>query len=330
MSPEARDRLFGAQHAFDHPVTLAITLAVVVLLAIAPLVIKLMPIDAATKKELWPRYRSRLLLAPLMLAAILLGAAWTILCVGVLSLACYREYARATGLFREKTVSFMVVCGILAITFAVLDHWYNLFVALAPTTVSLIAIIAILADRPKGYIQRVALGVLGFLLFGACLGHLGYFANDARYRPVLLLILLAVELNDVFAFAVGKTFGRRQLVPNTSPNKTIAGAVGALVLTTSLVLCVAPLVFAGTVVAGWGHALVLGVMISVLAQFGDLMLSSVKRDVGIKDMATAIPGFGGLCDRFDGVILVAPAVFHYLDFVAGVGVNETPRLFTGG
>src|SRR5262249_20685928 len=153
-----------------------------------------------------------------LLAPILLGAAWTILGVGALSLLCYREYAHATGLFREKVISLVVVLGILAVTFTVLDHWYRLFVALTPFTVGLIAASAILRDQPKGYIQRVALGVLGFVLFGTCLGHLGYLANDPGYRPVLILVFLSVELNDVFAFVVGRTLGRRKLAPNTSPN----------------------------------------------------------------------------------------------------------------
>jgi phosphatidate cytidylyltransferase len=253
-----------------------------------------------------------------------------ILAVGILSLLCYREYARATGLFREKAVSLLVVLGILALTFTELDHWYGLFVALPPFTFGLIAVGAMLRDRPHGYIQRVALGVLGFAVFGSGLGHLGYLANDRNYRPMLILILLSVELNDIFAFIVGKTLGKRKLAPNTSPNKTVAGAVGALVLTTLLVAGVGWFVFEGTVLASPVHLVTLGVLISVLGQLGDLMMSSIKRDLGIKDMAATIPGHGGLLDRFDSVILVAPAVFHYINYFVGVGTDEPPRVLTGG
>ena len=75
-------------------------------------------------------------------------------------------------MFREQTISFMVVLGILVIMFAVADHGYHFFVAVPPLTVASIAAVAILADRPKGYIQRVALGSLSYLLFGCALGHL--------------------------------------------------------------------------------------------------------------------------------------------------------------
>jgi phosphatidate cytidylyltransferase len=334
MSPEARERLFGAGHAFDHPVTLVVTLTVASLLLLTPVVIWLLVrlgrIDTKLRAELMLRYWSWVVLTPLILVPILLGAAWTILGIGILSLWCYREYARATGLFREKAVSLVAVLGILAVTFTELDHWYGLFVALVPFTVGVIAIVAILRDQPQGYIQRVALGVLGFVLFGSCLGHLGYLANDWNYRPMLILVFLSVELNDVFAFIVGKTLGRRKLAPNTSPKKTIAGAVGALVLTTLLVTGVGGLVFQGTALATLVHLVILGILVSVLGQFGDLMLSSIKRDLGIKDMAATIPGHGGLLDRFDSMILVAPAVFHYINYFVGVGTDQVPHVLTGG
>lgn len=100
-----------------------------------------------------------------------------------------------------------------------------------PLTASAIVIFALFADEPKGYIQRVALGLLAFMLFGDCLGHFSYFANDRLGPPIQLAILLCVELNDVFAYCTGKMFGRRKLAPQTSPNKTIGGALGALILT---------------------------------------------------------------------------------------------------
>lgn len=334
MRPESRDRLFGLSHAFDSEVTLVVTCLVGSLLALAPVVIwglaRLGRIDHKLKKELTTRYLSWLVITPLILVPILLGAAWTILGIAILSLLCYREYARATGLFRDKAISAVVVVGILARSFAELDHWYRLFVALVPFTVGMIAIVAILRDKPEGYIQRVALGVLGYLLFGSCLGHLGYLANDLNYRPVLIMIFLSVELNDVFAFITGKLFGKRKLAPNTSPKKTVAGSVGALILTTLLVMALGSMVFRGTRLAGHGFLAFMGILISILGQFGDLMLSSIKRDLGIKDMAATIPGHGGLLDRFDSIILVAPGVFHFINYFIGVGVDQVPHIFTGG
>jgi phosphatidate cytidylyltransferase len=334
VSPAARQRLIGVGHAFDHPATLPLVAGIASVLVVAPLVILLLtrarPVPETLRRELWQRYLSWLVLTALMLAPILLGAAWTIAGVLALSLLCYREYARATGLFREQLISLLVVVGIAALAFAALDNWYHLYVALVPLTVALIAAAAVLADRPRGYIQRVGLGVFGFLLFGSCLGHLGLLADDADYRPVLILVLLAVELNDVFAFVSGKLFGRRKLAPNTSPNKTVGGALGALVLTTLLVVGLGRLVFAGTDLASVGHLVALGLFISAAGQLGDLMLSSIKRDIGIKDMGVTIPGHGGLLDRFNSLILAAPVVFHYVKYVNDVGAGQPARILTGG
>ncbi len=316
MSQATRDRLFGWDHAFDHPVSVWIVAAVGAMLLVTPLILIGMgaagKLTDSSRKELWTRYLSWLVLVPLMGGPVLLGAAWTIAGVGVLSLLCYREFARATGLFRERLVSAVVVVGILLVTLSVADHWYDFFVALFPLTVVLIAAVAIVEDRPRGYIQRTALGVFAFAFFGSCYGHLGYFANDAAYRPLVLMLLLTVELNDVFAYISGRLFGRRKLAPNTSPRKTWAGSIGAVVLTTPLVAVLGHYVLRGTPTDHWLHLTALGLIVSVGGQFGDLMLSSIKRDVGIKDFAATFPGHGGLLDRFDSLILVAPAVFHYV------------------
>jgi phosphatidate cytidylyltransferase len=333
MSNATWQRLFGFQHAFDDPVTVALTIAIVALFLLAPVAILAVmrgaKVSGERTKELWDRYRSWIWLTLCILIPILAGAFWTILAVATLSFLCYREYARITGLFRERTISFIVVVGILLITFSVLDNWYPLFVALFPLTVALIAIGGLIPDQPKGYIQRVGLGVLGFALFGTALGHLGYMANDWNYRPILLLIIFAVELNDIFAYICGHLFGHRNFVPNTSPNKTVGGALGAIVLTTPLFAVGAHFVWFGTALDTPVRLLGLGIIVSVVGQFGDLMLSSIKRDLGLKDTAKLIPGHGGILDRFDSLILVAPAVFHYVNYFVGFGAEQSQQIFSG-
>lgn len=329
MNETTRQRLFGFRHAFDDEVTTVLTIIVVALLLLAPVILAFLgpTTKPEKKKELWDRYRSWIWLALCILVPILAGAFWTVLAVAILSFLCYREYARITGLFRERTISFIVVIGILLITFSNLDNWYRLFLALFPLTVALIATGGLIADQPKGYIQRVGLGVLGFSLFGCALGHLGYIANDWNYRPMLLLIICAVELNDIFAYICGHLFGKRKFVPNTSPNKTVGGALGAVVLTTPTVAVVAHFIWSNTNLDSWPRLIGLGIIVSVVGQFGDLMLSSVKRDLGLKDTSKLIPGHGGLLDRFDSLILVAPAVFHYVGYFVGFAAGQEQQIF---
>ncbi|MBC9205904.1 phosphatidate cytidylyltransferase [Roseomonas aerophila] len=320
--------------AFAHPVTVGIVAATGAVLLLAALVIGGMTLlgrgTPAFRRELWLRYGSWLVLLPLMFGPVLLGKAWTIGAVTILALLCLSEFARATGLFREYVTTAVVALGILAVNFAALDNWYRFFVALWPLTTVILLVATIPLDRPAGYIQRNALAIFAFMLLGVGLGHLGYMANDPGYRPLVLMLLAAIALNDVAAFTWGKLIGGRKLLPNTSPNKTVSGAVGALCTTTALVAFLGHLIFAGTAMDHWALLLFLGVLVSVAGQCGDLMLSSIKRDIGIKDMGAALPGHGGIMDRFNSLLLVAPAVFHLINYVVGIGEGQPTRVLTGG
>lgn len=332
MNPQSLTRLFDPTTVRDDRLTLLIVAGLAAAMALVPLVVtaaaKVGKINDKLRGDIMQRYKGWLFIVPLLVGPILLGAFWVITGIGLLSLFCYREYARATGLVREKWVSFLVVVGIVLVLLSVLDHWYGLFTALGPLVVTLIVALAVLQDRPPGYIQRTALAVFGFLLFGLCLAHLAYLGNDVRYRVYLLFVFIVVELNDIFAFCCGKTFGRRKLCPNTSPNKTLGGSLGALVLTTLLVVFFGRVVFADTALENVPRLVGLGILMSAAGQFGDLTLSSIKRDIGIKDMAATIPGHGGLLDRFDSILLAAPVFFHYVGFYVGFGLDQPEFVFT--
>jgi len=319
--------------AFAHPVTVWIVAATVGVVALAAAAIAALSATGRVRpdlrRELWLRLGSWCVLLPLMLGPVLAGREWTILAVTILALLCWREYARATGLFRERLLHGVVIVAILAVNFAALDHWYGFFVALWPLTASLLAVASIPLDRPSGYVQRVGLAVLGYMLFGAGLAHLGFLANDPHYRPLILMLLTAVALNDVAAFTCGKLIGGRKLLPATSPNKTISGAVGAVAITSTVVAILGATLFAGTPLGHWPWLLAFGALVSIAGQFGDLMLSSIKRDIGIKDMGVVLPGHGGILDRFNSLLLVSPAVFHLVHYAIGIGAGQPTRLITG-
>jgi len=318
-----------------HPVAFWIAAGIAAGLAVTPLIFLILDktgkLKPALRSDLWTRYKSWLVLAPLMVGPLLAGRLAAIIGVGVLSLACYREFARATGMFRYRAISAVVALGILLLTFAAADQWYGFFVALSSLTISLLVIIALFADEPKGYIQRVALGIFAFSLFGVCLGHYGYFANDkdGAGQAFLLAILLCVELNDVFAYCTGKMFGRRKLAPQTSPNKTIGGALGALILTSALFATLVHAIVHGSALDQPVHLVAMGMLLSLTGQWGDLVMSSIKRDLGVKDLGVTIPGHGGLLDRFDSLIFVGPAMFHYVNYFLGLGLDQPVRGITG-
>lgn len=131
------------------------------------------------------------------------------------------------------------------------------------------------------------------------------------YRELTWLVILAAFGTDIMAYFTGRAFGKHKLCPNLSPKKTVEGAVGGVI--GSAILCgvfgyfVMPDIFI--------HCIIIGVVGGIVSECGDLTASAFKRKMGIKDYGTLIPGHGGIMDRFDSVIFVAPAVYYYMIFV---------------
>jgi phosphatidate cytidylyltransferase len=332
VNPAARDRLVDPLGAFDQPATAVLLAVALAPLAAAPVVLRVL--RPVLPPDLWAdarrRYTGWLVVVPVMAAAVLFGAGAVIAGATVLSLLSFREFARVTGLFREKFICYLVVAGIAAAQFAALDNWYGLFTATFPLAIACVAGFAAAQDRPKGYLQRVALGAVAFGLFGSCLGHLSFLATDADYRPRLAVVLIAVGFWDVARYAVGKAVGGPKLSPNTSPERTISGAVGGAAVVVGFVMAAGWWVFEGTGLHYPGRLAGFGLLIAVAAQLGDLMLAAIKKDAGVGHLDPLIPGHGGLLDRFDSLILVAPVAFHVIHFFAGVGAGQPTRVFTGG
>lgn len=120
----------------------------------------------------------------------------------------------------------------------------------------------------------------------------------------LTVAVTSVWACDIAAYFVGKYLGKRKLAEDISPHKTVEGAIAGIVAAVA-----APAVFAAAGLLPVVQALVLGILVGVFAQVGDLIASTLKREVGIKDYSRTIPGHGGILDRFDGLFFVAPFVY---------------------
>jgi phosphatidate cytidylyltransferase len=273
-------------------------------------------------RELWLRYASWLAIAAAVLGTLAWSrTAWIVL-VGMLSLAAFREYARAVGLWREPGFRAVVYAAIVAIHACVWwpyedgtpgAGWYGLFMAMPVYATLAVLVVPIVRDRFEHMAQAVCLSLFGVTYLGWMLAHLGYLVNLPNGVGLVLLLLVLVSLHDVAAFVVGKVAGRHPLRPALSPRKTWEGMLGAI----TVVVLVAQML--GWLVPGYPrlHLLALGLLVGAGATLGDLALSTIKRDVGIKDWGTALPGHGGLLDRINSLIFTAPICFHYARFFLG-------------
>ena len=269
----------------------------------------------------WRTYRSWLIMIPVVLGVVWLGRVATVLGVALVSIVSFKEFARATGLYRDWWMTIAVYTGIVGLAVCTLvpdpttgePGWYGLFMALPVYVVNAILAIPIVRNVAKGQLQRVALAILGFVYLGWMFSHVGYLANSAHAYGYLLYLFFAVEGNDIAAFLAGKLIGHRRLRAEISPNKTLGGSIGALAFSLAL-----PWLLRGTLPHFGPAELVLtGLIVGIGGQLGDLAISFIKRDLGVKDMGALLPGHGGLLDRVDSLIFVGPLFFHMVRWLVG-------------
>ena len=274
--------------------------------------------------SLWLTYRSWLVMAPLILGCVFAGRVAVIVFTCLLAGWGLKEFARATGLYGDWWMTGAVYLGIVAVGVTSLvsqpqgeepgHGWYGLFIALPVYAVALILLIPILRNKVQGQLQYMSLAIVGFIYIGWMFGHLAFLANATNAYGYLLYILFATEINDVAAFTCGKLFGKRQFRSNISPKKTWGGALGALAVSMAL-----PWVLRFSFPHfGTTQLILTGLIVGIGGQLGDLAISVIKRDIGIKDMGAVIPGHGGILDRIDSLIYVAPLFFHMAGYFYGL------------
>ncbi len=308
--------------AISNDIFLTYVMVIVGLLAVAGLLLGLMTALGKNVSSVWRTYRGWLVMVPLVLGTILLGRTATIVGVTLLAMFGFKEFARATGLYEDWWLTGLVYLAIVVLGVASfvsdprLDFpgWFGLFITLPAYVAAAILLVPILRNRSKGQLQQVALAIVGFLYFGWMFSHLGFLANTNYAYGYILYLVFAVEINDIAAFTCGKLFGKHKLRENISPNKTIEGAIGAIFVS---LLVPWMLWFSFPHFEPWDLVLV-GLIVGIGGQLGDLVISYIKRDIGIKDMGVLIQGHGGILDRIDSMIFVAPIFFHVIRWVHGI------------
>ncbi len=247
-------------------------------------------------------------LLPLLLAVTLYESGWPFFAfIGVVVVLCAHEYARMffTG-FRDRAASLtLTLCAFLA-------------GSLLPPVASLPALMLVVAaalfhvfpgEATPGDKARdaamLALGAVYIGGFSSCLPRLQALP-DGRHWVLLGLVIVAG--NDTAAYFAGRAFGRRKLAPHLSPKKTVEGAIGGM--TASLLFGTAYAHFFLPAVPPW-YALVVSGLAGAAGMAGDLFESLLKRAAGVKDSGTVIPGHGGMFDRADSIVPVAPLLYLF-------------------
>ena len=274
-------------------------------------------------REFNQRIRSWWIMVALFVLAVTIDWRLTLVFLALLSYLALKEFYTLVHLrLADRRAILLAYFAILAQYTLVYIEWYGLFVVFIPVYMFVILpfrlVLAGDTERFTTSMGKLHWGLMAFV-FG--LSHLAFFLVldlDPAYRSLsggrglLFYVVFLAEFNDVLQYLFGKTLGRHKMVPKISPGKTWEGFLGGLISTSILAVLLRFLT-----PMDWLFAAVAGLLIACLGPAGDVVISAIKRDVGVKDSGTAIPGHGGILDRVDSLCFSVPVFFHYVRYFYG-------------
>lgn len=302
------------RNPFDNPLLEPTAIRIAGLLALAAVLILVVERGSMAhyrESVLFQRVSSWAVMAPVFAISVFTGGVVALALVAFMSVQGIREYGRLVRLERTYRAA-LFSYGILALVVTgYFGHRFFLFLPLGFFGVATLIPMFRMAKGgrdPGGELIQVAASMLGYLWIPLFLSFF-ILIGRTEARPVALLLIfgLSVALSDVLAFTVGKVAGGPKLAPNVSPNKTWSGVAGGV---------------AGSYLAFWlmGFAIPpewsavtrwsLPLVIALGAVWGDLVESLVKRGFHTKDAGDMLPGFGGLLDRIDSLLLAMPLGYY--------------------
>ena len=196
--------------------------------------------------------------------------------------------------------------------------WYNMFIVFVPVWMFLFfpALMALRGDT-TGFLRAVGTLSWGLMLTVFCLSHMAMLlVFGANHNPIaggvglLFFLVVLTQFNDVAQYTWGKLLGRNKVTPKVSPKKTWEGLIGGVLTTVLLAALIGPYLTPMDYV--WSG--LAGGVLAVAGFLGDITISAVKRDLGVKDTGGLIPGHGGILDRVDSLTYAAPAFFHFFRY----------------
>lgn len=268
-------------------------------------------------RELRLRIKTWWLIVAVFAAAVLFNRTVSVLVLAFVSFMAFKEYLSLVPTRRaDHRVLFWAYFAIPIQFYWVWIAWYGLFIIFIPVFVFLfLPMRMILIGETSGFLRAIGTLQWGLMITVFSLSHAAYMlVLPANVNPaggsmgLLIYLVFLTEFNDVAQYIWGKSFGKRKIVPKVSPNKTVAGFLGGVLTTTALATILAPFLTPLTQIEALGAGGIIG-----LAGFvGDVTISALKRDLGVKDSGSLLPGHGGILDRLDSLTYTAPLFFHYV------------------
>lgn len=257
----------------------------------------------------WTRLGSGIVLMALMIALAVFGGIPMFVAITLISVIGLYELYRTVGM--EKTIPGVIgyLAGIgIDLAMKYCKDYYLMVLLIGFILIMACYVIA----YPKFNAEQITMLIFG-LVYVTTMMSFVFQVRDIKEQGNLLfwLIFIGAWGSDTCAYCVGKLFGKHKMPSKLSPNKTIEGCVGGVLGAALIGFVYAIVLFKDNQTYWWGFALI-GAVASVISQIGDLTASAIKRNHDIKDYGKLIPGHGGILDRFDSIIFVAPVVYYLM------------------
>ncbi len=273
--------------------------------------------------ELSARVKTWWLMAGVFTLALVLSRRASIVFFALVSFLALKEYLSLIPTRRaDRRVLFWVYLSIPVQYYWVWDEWYGLFIIFIPIYMFLLVPLRmIIVGETEGFLRAVGTIHWGLMTTVFSLSHAAFLLvlrlpQDPEALPgpgLVLALVFLTQFNDVAQFLWGKSLGRHKAVPTVSPGKTLEGLLGGVATTVVLAWLLAPwLTPLGTL-----QAVIAGLVIGISGFIGDVVISAVKRDIGVKDSGSVLPGHGGILDRLDSLTYTAPLFFHFIYYTYG-------------
>ncbi|MDH3968457.1 MAG: phosphatidate cytidylyltransferase [Rhodospirillales bacterium] len=266
--------------------------------------------------ELVLRVKSWWLMVSLFSLALVFSRGAALVLFGLISFLALKEYLSLIPTRRaDRRVLFWAYLAIPVQFLWVFMEWYGMFIIFVPVYMFLgLAFRMVIGGVTQGFLRAAGMLHWGLMVTLFSLSHVAYLlALPAEGNPpaggpgLLLFLVVATEANDVFQYLWGRGLGRHKVIPSVSPNKTWEGLIGGV----STTILLAALLSVWLTPFSWPYALAAGLIIGLGGFCGDVTISAVKRDLGVKDSGSLLPGHGGILDRVDSLAFTAPLFFHF-------------------
>ena len=220
-------------------------------------------------------------------------------------------------MLKNKKTYINLPVGLTAVLMIIVNSYFS-FLKFYQITLIIILVLTLyeLFRNNESAIHNIGSTLFGILYLGVfpstIIGLREYFygGNYLIGGYFIISILVTIWVCDSAAFFIGTAIGKHKLFPRVSPNKSWEGAIAGFVFSVAA-MAIAKIVILD--IFSWTDTILIGILIGIFGQVGDLIESLIKRDAGVKDSSSIIPGHGGVFDRFDSLLFIAPVIYLYID-----------------